>query len=296
LLLFMGVVVLASLLLLYIRSEPESPVEERTTAERGAGTEENRDSGPLPVSGETGDSPDDSFIEDQELLDAVHRGDREAVKEYVDQGLSPQEDAVALAISEGRGDILGILLEGGAPIGPWALEEALRKGDRSLVQTLLRHGAGFGDLGSDGALVLAAENGESLVKLILEEGADAGVSEDLLHRVLSLDIEDKKNITKHLAEAGADVNGLDEEGHTPLWIAILAGDTEAAKVLIDHGAEVNFRAIDITDGQVKSLVQLALDLERYETALLLVKEGAEGYSEDEISREQKVNKLKNKEK
>ena len=295
-LILMGMLVLGSLLLLFIRSRQEPPGKELTVVEEDAGSEESRDLGPAPAGGETGAFPDDSSLYGEELLEAVDRGDREAVEKYLDQGASPDEYAVATAISEGRGDILGALLGSGAPIGPWALEEALRKGDRSSVEILLRHGAGYGDLGPDGALVLAAGTGEMMVKLLLKEGADAGAAEDLLHRVISADIDDKKSIVKHLAEAGADVNGLDEDGHTPLWTAVLAGDTESAKVLIDHGAVVNFNALDITDGQVKSLVQLALELERYEVALILVKEGAEGYDDADIPRKQKENKVKDKKK
>jgi len=241
-----------------------------------------RNSGSTPPGSVTGAVPEELPLSGEELLDAEDQGDREAADEYIAQGVSPDEEAAAMAVSEGPADIQGVPQAGGAPAGPHALEEALRKGDLPSVKVLLERDAGFGDIGPDGALVLAAENGVKMVKFLLNEGADAGAAPDLLHRVISADIEDK-NIIKHLVKEGADVEGLDENGHTPLWTAVLVGDVESARVLIDNWAGVNFSTMDVYDGRVKSLVQLALELERYEIAWLLVKGGAEGYEEADLS-------------
>jgi ankyrin repeat protein len=47
-----------------------------------------------------------------------------------------------------------------------------------------------------------------------------------------------------LIENGADVDDRDVHGYTPLLLAIQAGHTDIAKVLIAGGADVNARAVN----------------------------------------------------
>ena len=46
---------------------------------------------------------------------------------------------------------------------------------------------------------------------------------------------------RRLVENGADVNGVDSEGVTPLWHAAFRSSGSVAQILIDHGANVKFR-------------------------------------------------------
>ena len=47
------------------------------------------------------------------------------------------------------------------------------------------------------------------------------------------------NSVKKLAAKGVDVNARDEGGSTPLMRAAVNGNTDVAKLLLDHGADVN---------------------------------------------------------
>ena len=79
---------------------------------------------------------------------------------------------------------------------------------------------------------------------------------------------DIKAIKQHIAE-GADVNALHFE-MPPLTWAVTMGQTEAAELLLQHGADVNGRN---KDGN--TALHLAVFLGRAETAELLLKNGAE---------------------
>jgi ankyrin repeat protein len=48
-------------------------------------------------------------------------------------------------------------------------------------------------------------------------------------------------IAERLLEAGAEVNGMDASGQTPLHIAALTGHSEASRFLLGNGADVNAR-------------------------------------------------------
>lgn len=49
----------------------------------------------------------------------------------------------------------------------------------------------------------------------------------------------KKEVLEMFLFAGADVNVKSRDGHSLLALAIINDDTETAKVLLDHGANVN---------------------------------------------------------
>lgn len=50
-----------------------------------------------------------------------------------------------------------------------------------------------------------------------------------------------RDVVKLLVAAGADVNALDSNGHTPLHSAAFHDDSEVMQYLLDHGADVNRR-------------------------------------------------------
>lgn len=58
---------------------------------------------------------------------------------------------------------------------------------------------------------------------------------------LPLDREVNMELFKQMIEAGADVNETDYNKLTALWYAAEHGKFEAAKVLIEHGADIEFR-------------------------------------------------------
>jgi ankyrin repeat protein len=77
--------------------------------------------------------------------------------------------------------------------------------------------------------------------------------------------------TRYLLDAGAAVDAVDEQGQTPLLLAVWAGHSGVAKVLIEHGANFKLR----TRGECATPLHLAADGGHLETVELLLEKGAE---------------------
>jgi ankyrin repeat protein len=79
-----------------------------------------------------------------------------------------------------------------------------------------------------------------------------------------------ENVKKFISE-GADVNGKDKYGFTPLFIAAIRNNAEIADLLISKGADVNPKYIDKPD----SPLLIASSLRHFEMVELLLSKGAE---------------------
>jgi uncharacterized protein len=72
-----------------------------------------------------------------------------------------------------------------------------------------------------------------------------------------------------LLSRGADVHALDSLGHTPLQAAAFNGNCEIGRLLIPHGADVNF-----AKAGTESALSIAIKRGKKEFAALLQKCGA----------------------
>ena len=147
-------------------------------------------------------------------------------------------------------------------------------GDKSgfdeIVRTLLRHGAEVNMKTDENktALHIAIENGHlDVVITLLQNGAvvDEGVDVDkngILHKVIS-----KENLEamKLLLKIGANVNGLDSKGRTPLEVATGCGNVTMISYLLDHGADTEIKTsfgsftvliIACLDGNIEVMTKL----------------------------------------
>lgn len=79
-------------------------------------------------------------------------------------------------------------------------------------------------------------------------------------------------LVKHFLEKGADVNGLDDNGFTPLMMAASEDQPEIAQLLIDKGAKVNF-----VNEQGWTALTEAADEGAYATAKVLLNAGADAH-------------------
>ncbi|WP_421798391.1 ankyrin repeat domain-containing protein [Haliscomenobacter sp.] len=79
-------------------------------------------------------------------------------------------------------------------------------------------------------------------------------------------------LVKHFLEKGADVNGLDDNGFTPLMMAASEDQPEIAQLLIDKGAKVNF-----VNAQGWTALTEAADEGAYATAKVLLNAGADAH-------------------
>ena len=82
------------------------------------------------------------------------------------------------------------------------------------------------------------------------------------------DKDESFDLIQRLIAKGADVNAVNEYNWTTLCSVVKSGNTKAAKLLIDHGADINFR------WKTGTLLQMAINGSHEEMAKLLVESGA----------------------
>lgn len=120
-----------------------------------------------------------------------------------------------------------------------ALHYAIEAAECGIIRVLLDSGADWnlnpinGGFGSP--IQLAVMRGNQKVITCFVERKDIF---NLAVFIRSMDKDNPKAVTT-LLDCGADVNQLDETGHSPLEVAIGAGYVETAQLLISHGAKTN---------------------------------------------------------
>ncbi len=124
--------------------------------------------------------------------------------------------------------------------------EALRKGDRKTVETILNDDRNIiNKRGADGAtplMVAALYSEPALVRLLLERGADPNLKNDAGATALMWAVDDLEK-SRLLVEHGADVNAQSGDGRTPLMIAAAQfGAAPVIKLLLDHGANASAKS------------------------------------------------------
>lgn len=173
-----------------------------------------------------------------------------------------------LAAIEGRVEAVRFLVSVGGDVeiadvqGYTPLHYAAQQGHLEIVECLLSHSiyAKYA-VNKDGktAFALAVDKGNSHLYDILHLG-------DLLHR--GARINDIHAIKSCLAQ-GARVNGMDQNGWTPLHRASFKGHLESVKLLVSHGAQV-----DLVDGSGYTPLLRAVEGGHVEVAMYLLSHGA----------------------
>jgi ankyrin repeat protein len=195
-----------------------------------------------------------------ELLDAVYRGNTEAVKTLLDEGadvnVKDYNDFTALmrATMQGNTETIEVLLDAGADMnakandGWTALMYAVRQGYIEIMKVLLDAGAAVNAKANDGwtALIYAARQGHiETMKVLLDAGADVNVVDNNGWTALMYAARQGRIETmKVLLDAGADVNVVDNNGRTALVRAAVSGNAEVVNVLLEAGVGVNAKADD----------------------------------------------------
>jgi ankyrin repeat protein len=125
------------------------------------------------------------------------------------------------------------------------IADAAMNRDMAAVRSFVREGAdpnGRGAYGTPPLLWVVRVQDHDTVTLLLDAGADPNLSDAQglppLH--LAVENEDRETVLRLLG-AGADVDRHDHTGETALFIAARLGEVDIAKILIEHGAEADFR-------------------------------------------------------
>lgn len=125
----------------------------------------------------------------------------------------------------------------GCSVGSTGLSTASNCGHESIVKKLLEKGADPSILDSHGknALVKACERGyDSIVDILLERSTSLDKDKGLLAAAAY----DQLHIAQKLVQSGADVNAQDEKSQSPLIVASSKGHTSICEYLLQHGADV----------------------------------------------------------
>jgi ankyrin repeat protein len=190
------------------------------------------------------------------IVTAAKQGDRAALRaqiaKHVDVNAAEPDGTTALlwAVQHDDAESVGLLLAAKANAnasnryGVTPLSQACVNGNVSIIERLLQAGADPNQTAREGEtpLMTAARTGKvEAVKTLLVHGADVNAKEQLRGQTALMWAAAENNAAAvvSLVEARADVNARTNGGFDALLFAVRAGSLEAAKVLLDAGANVN---------------------------------------------------------
>jgi ankyrin repeat protein len=174
-----------------------------------------------------------------------------------------------LAALNGNATLVDVLLKAGAdpndtkPEGETVLMTAARAGNPDAVKLLLSHGADVNAreqwLGETALMLAAAENHPQAIEALIDGGANLN-ARSALTNLPNLE----------WSPAGMSTTVFPKGGWTALMFAAQQGSLDAARVLADHGVDLNLVDPDGTTALVFSVLNA-----HYDVAALLVERGAD---------------------
>ena len=239
---------------------------------------------------------------DVPLVDAVRRGDANAVRELLESGVevdaTTADGATALlwAVHTGQPELVALLLEAGADVdisnryGVGSAHLAAENGNAAILERLLLAGVdpNLTLQGGETLLMTAARTGDpETVRTLLAHGADPNLRETTQGQTALMWAANNNNAAalRLLAENGAEINTKTDNpsrgrgstfaspsptGFSALMFAVRAGHIDATRVLLDADADVNDT---VSDGE--SALVVAAANANWELAAYLLDRGAD---------------------
>jgi ankyrin repeat protein len=208
------------------------------------------------------------------LLFGCGQSKEQAIQELAKLNLKFTPDDFVRSAGNGDAKAVQLFLDAGidcnaqSSTGLTALMAASKNGRIDLVKKLLDQKVKIDATGKDGvtALMLAAESNQlDIVKLLLEKKADPNLEDQSGWTALMKAVyQGNTNCVEALATRSR------EEVNRGLLVAALMGHKDTAKVLLDHGAEVDSR---VEDGRTP--LMLAANKGDQEIVSLLLQAGAD---------------------
>jgi ankyrin repeat protein len=244
--------------------------------------------------------------DDVRLIQAIKAGEQSAVQALlaarVDVNARQADGTTALhwAVHRGDVDLVRQLIRAGAEVtvmnrfGATPLGEAAIAGDTAMLATLLNAGADANVADQDGQtplMAVARTNNVEAARELIDRGADVNHREGWLGQTALMwaSAENLPAMVKELVARGADVNArstvhdwardvtaeprrkyMPRGGWTPLLFAARQGALDAARALVDAGADVNMQDPDLVPPLVMAIVN-----GHYDVAKLLVEHHAD---------------------
>ena len=239
---------------------------------------------------------------DVPLVDAVRRGDANAVRELLESGVevdaTTADGATALlwAVHTDQPELVALLLEAGADVdisnryGVGSAHLAAENGNAAILERLLLAGVdpNLTLQGGETLLMTAARTGDpETVRTLLAHGADPNLRETTQGQTALMWAANNNNnaALRLLAENGAEINTKTDNpsrgrgstfaspsptGFSALMFAVRAGHIDATRVLLDADADVNDT---VSDGE--SALVVAAANANWELAAYLLDRGAD---------------------
>ncbi|KAM0513758.1 hypothetical protein ACHAPE_007584 [Trichoderma viride] len=188
------------------------------------------------------------------LAEVAEKGDLPCLRYLVDCGFDVNVPDYAgfsplmMAARQGHLECARCLLDSGADVN-WrdqynesALYEATANGHFEIAQLLLDHGAVAEGTGYDGRTILhLCSSCPSITRQVLKQRVDVDARDDFgstpLHKASENGHADS---VKLLIEHNAALEPLNNDGYTPLALAVQAGKLTTIQNLLEGGADVNF--------------------------------------------------------
>jgi uncharacterized protein len=201
------------------------------------------------------------------LLDSIYRGDETATARWLAQGADPDsrnpvDGLTALMMAAGRGlaETVRQLLDAGADLftkdpfaGATALHKACQGGSLPVIKLLVEQGAWIDEIAvSTGHTALIEAiwfKRPDIVEYLLSKGAGVNINTHygftlLAHMNYALKVN---RVDQNKLQQAADfvmarqVNDQQHVDHQPLMRAVIEGDTQSARSLIESGADIEAR-------------------------------------------------------